>query len=298
MVSFLGLSGAEPPSGIPLQRKINPGQLRTLIEFFPIGKKLHYCPEFKTEIVFETLVVAYCVNGEFVYSGEEIDRDSEGNPAGFRPEAKGIRIPVSGLKLFQILVPDTTDLETTLDYARRALIGRGRQFIKGNNISLISKGGARGVSTVDTEVAKQFVLKDGPYADTKVVLLSPEMNTLAVTDQRKKARAKTSVPVKLTLPKGKLPGSFLIADISDGAVRIRGTDRDIEMPALNPGDEMILDIDLGEGEKHYTLKGAVFRRSAETCIVQLQGLLKNGKMGSFSALDLLELKSGLLNYGE
>ena len=43
--------------------KIDPGRIRTLIEFFPIGKKLRYYPEFNKEIVLDTLVVAYCANG-------------------------------------------------------------------------------------------------------------------------------------------------------------------------------------------------------------------------------------------
>jgi hypothetical protein len=271
--------------------------LKTLIDFFPIGKKLSYCPEFKQEIVFDTLVVAYCVNGSFVYSGESIDRDSEGYPTVFRAGETGERIPVSRLKLLQLLVPETTDHEMKLDYQRRALIGRGRQFIKGNSISLISKAGTRGISTIDTEVAKQFVLKEGPYANTKMILLTPELHTLAVTDQRKKARAKTSVPVRVSLG-GNLAGSYTIADVSDGAVRLRVRDRDTTMPAMNRGDEVILDIDLGESERHYTIKGSVFRRSAETCIIQLEGLLDDGRLSSFSPLDLLELKAGLLNYGE
>jgi hypothetical protein len=298
MVSFLGLSGREPPAASPQKKGIDPGQFKTLLEFFPIGKKLSYCPEFKEEIVFDTLIVAYCVNGYFVYSGDAIDRDSEGNPTAFRPEDKGIRIPVSGLKLLQLLVPDTTSLETTLDYQRRALIGRGRQFIKGNSITLISKAGTRGMSTVDTEVAKQFILPDGPYANTKMIFLSPVMNTLQVTDQRKKARARTSVPVRLTLPDGTVLGTFLVADISDGALRIRGIDRNTPMPTMNPGDEVILDINLVEAERHYMLKGSVFRRSSETCIIQLTGLFRDGRFGSPSALDLLELKAVLLNSGE
>ena len=151
-------------------RKFDLNKLKTLIDFFPIGKKLSYCPEYKKEIVFDTLVVAYCVNGSFVYSGESIDRDSEGFPTMFHTDENEERIPVSRIKLLQLLVPDTTELELKLDYARRALIGRGRQFIKGNSISLISKAGTRGVSTIDTEVAKNFILKDGPYANTQMIL--------------------------------------------------------------------------------------------------------------------------------
>ena len=279
-------------------QKLDLDKLKTLMDFFPIGKKLSYCPEFKKEIVFDTILVGYCVNGSFVYSGESVDRDSEGYPSMFRSGEDEERMPVARVKLFQLLVPDTTDLESKLDYQRRALIGRGRQFIKGNSISLISKAGTRGVSTVDTEVAKQVLLKDGPYANTRMILLTPELDTLLVTDQRKQARAKTCVPVRVSFLDDNLSAIYTISDMSDGAVRIRVRDRDTTMPVMNRGDEVMLDIDLGEAERRYTIKGVVFRRSADTCIITLEGLFSEGKLSAFSPLDSLALKAGLLNYGE
>lgn len=278
-------------------KKINLVQVKTLMEFFPIGKRLDYCPEFKKEIVFETFVVAYCVNGHFVYSAEAIERNPQGDPVSFQIGEDGKRIPVSDLKQFQLLVPDTSDLEMKLDYQRRALIGRGRQFNKGNYISLTSNAGAKGVSTVDTEVAKQVVLPDGPYAQTKMVLLTPELQTLAVTDQRKRVRAKTCVPVMVLLPGGKLSGPCTIVDMSDDAVRLRVRDRDTTMPVMKQGDEVTLEIDLGEAKRRYTIKGSVIRRSPETCSIVLKELFNDGKFDRFGPLDFLELKAGLLNYG-
>ena len=300
--SFLGKSlgaGEEkgPSSSAAFLSRAELDRLKTLIEFFPIGKKLRYYPEFKKEIVFDTLVVAYCVNGAYVYSGDSIERDAEGHPAAFRTGEHGAHTPVAALKLFQLLVPDTSDLEMKLDYHRRALIGRGRQFNKGNYISLISNAGGKGVSTIDTEVAKQVVLPDGPYAHSNMILLTPDLHTLSVTDQRRKSRAKTCVPVVLSLAGGRLSGPCTIVDISEGAMRIRVRDRETQMPAMQRGDELTLDIDLGEGELQCTLKASVVRRSAESCVIQLIGMIRDGRLGSFTPLDLLALKSGLLNYG-
>lgn len=300
--AFLGKSlGSEevkePSSGNATQTKIDLDRIKTLIEFFPIGKKLRYYPEFQKDIVFDTFVIAYCVNGEFVYSGEAIDRDSQGCPTAFRAGENEERMSVSDLKLFQLLVPDTSDLEMKLDYHRRALIGRKRQFNKGNYISLISNAGAKGVSTVDTEVAKQVVLPDGPYAHAKMILLTPELHSLAVTDQRGKSRTKICAPVVVSLPEGKLSGPCTIVDISKDSVRIRVRDRDTTMPVMPRGGEVILEIDLGEAKPLYTIKGSVIRSSPETCAIKLEGLLKDGRLRSFDPLDLLELKTGLLNYG-
>ncbi|MBU1691156.1 MAG: PilZ domain-containing protein [Gammaproteobacteria bacterium] len=295
--SFGSERAKEPSSGNTTQTRIDLDQIRTLIEFFPIGKKLRYYPEFQKEIVFDTFVIAYCVNGSFIYSGEAINHDSQGYPTAFRSGENEVRTPVSDLRLFQLLVPDTSDLEMKLDYQRRALIGRGRQFNKGNSISLISNAGTKGVSTVDTEVAKQVILPDGPYAQTKMVLLTPELHTLAVTDQRRKARTKICAPVAVSLPEGNLSGPCTIYDLSEDAMRIRMRDRDTTMPVMPRGSEVILDIDLGEAKRHYTIKGSVIRSSPETCAIKLEGLLKDGRLRNFDPLDLLELKTGLLNYG-
>ncbi|MBI2307201.1 MAG: hypothetical protein HYU78_07850 [Rhodocyclales bacterium] len=297
--SLLGSFGADAerqPAAASPARTVDVEQLKTLIEFFPIGKKLRYYPEFKKEIVFDTLVVAYCLNGSFAYSSEAIERDARGYPTAFRTRDGGELTPIGDLRLFQLLVPDTSDLEMTLDYFRRALIGRGRQFNKGNYISLVSNAGAKGVSTVDTEVVKQVLLSDGPYAQSKMILLTPEWNTLAVTDQRRKARAKTCAPVMVSVAGGRLSGPCTIVDMSDEAIRIRVRDRETALPEMTAGDGITLDIDLGDGERHYTIKGIVIRRSSETCVIRLEGLLRDGRLVRFEPLDLLELKAGLLNY--
>lgn len=280
------------PSAFQLAR------IRTLIEFFPIGKKLRYYPEFKQDIVFDTLVLAYCVNGNYVYSTDAIDRDAEGNPVVFRFGENGQRLPVAALKVFQLLVPDTSHLEMKLDYHRRAQIGRGKQFNKGNYISLLSNAGGKGVSTVDTEVAKQVNLPDGPYAHMNMVLLTPELSTLAVTDQRKKSRAKISVPVALHVPEVRKALSCTLVDMSEGEVRMRVREHGAFMPELQRGDGVLIEADLGEAERHYTIKGCVIRRSPETCVLQLEGQVRDGKYVAFTPLDLLELKAGLLNYGK
>jgi hypothetical protein len=297
---FFGKSvGAARPksSASSALTKIDLDRVKTLIDFFPIGKKLRYYPEFKQEIVFDTLVLAYCVNGNFVYSGEAIERDSEGYPTLFHSGESGQRTHFSALSRFQLLVPDTSDLEMKLDYDRWALIGRGRQFNIGNCISLISHSGGRGVSTVDTEVAKHVELADGPYANTTMILLTPDLHTLSVTDQRKKSRTKLSAPVTLSLVEGAFSGPCTIVDISEGDLRLRMRERGAAMPPMQRGDEVVIETELGAAERRYLIKATVIRRSAETCVIHMEGQFKDGKFLSLRLLDLLELKAGLINYG-
>ncbi len=273
------------------------GRIRTLLEFFPIGKKLRYYPEFNKDIVLDTLVVGYVVNHHFIYSMESIEADPDGMPVSFHAEDTGARIPVEAVRQFQILVPDTSDLEKKLDYQRRAQISRHGQFSPGNSISLISNAGMKGISTVDTEVAKQVLLQDGPYAQMNLVLLTPELSTLSVTDQRRKPRTRTSVPATLFVPGAEFSGGCTIVDISDAELRLRLDSGDPAMPSLHKGDPLLIDIRLGAAERHYSVKGTTIRSSSGTCVVRLDGQIRDRRLEPFAPLDLLELKAGLLNYG-
>ncbi|MDR0441548.1 MAG: PilZ domain-containing protein [Candidatus Accumulibacter sp.] len=286
--------GNNPPSAHG-RGKPDLARIGTLIEFFPIGKKLRYYPEFHQDIILDTLVVAYRVNDSFIYSMDSIETDRDRLPAFFRANDGRVRLPAAALKTFHLLVPDTSHQEMKLDYLRRAQIGRNGQFSVGNYISLISNAGMKGVSTIDTEVVRQIVLRDGPYAHMNLILLTPDFASLSVADQRKKPRAKTSVPVTLVLPAEDYTGNGTIVDVSDAQLRILLDERGVA-PAFQAGDAMILDILLGETERRHSVKGSVVRCSAETCVIELDGRIHEGRLIPFTPLDLLELKAGLLNY--
>lgn len=270
--------------------------LKSLVELFPIGKKQRYYPEYKTDIVFDTLVVAYCVNGHFLYSAAAIECDAEGHPEFFRIGQAGERIHVAKVKSFQLVVPDTSESEKKLDYERRAALGRGRQFTRGNSISLISAAPGRGVSTVDTEVSKLVVQKDGPYAPATLILLTPDFDTLVVTDQRAKARVKISVPLMLESDDGTPVNACTIVDISDEALRIHIDGNNRHLPEMLINDEVIMVINLSKAELQFKLKGKVMRSFPGIRVIKLVALLRNGKYGPFSALDHIELKAGLMNF--
>ncbi|AZP14170.1 PilZ domain-containing protein [Undibacterium parvum] len=270
--------------------------LSSLIDLFPIGKKQRYYPEYKMDIVFDTLVIAYCVNGHFLYSASAIENDAEGHPAFFRITQSGERIAFSKVKSFQLVVPDTSESEVKLDYERRAALGRGRQFAKGNSISLISAAPGRGVSTVDTEVTKLVVQKDGPYAPATLILLTPDLDTLVVTDQRAKARVKISVPLMLSSEEGPLVSACTIVDISDAALRIHIDSNHPNMPEMEINSEVVMVINLSKAELQFSVKGKVMRSFPGIRVIKLLALLKNGKYVPFSPLDHLELKAGLMNF--
>lgn len=280
------------------QNALDPDQLKLLTDYFPIGKKLCYIPEFKKEIVFETLLVAFCIDGEFIYSWESIELDPEGFPAAFILGERARRVPASKVRRFQLLLPDTSDQELKLDYQRRALIGRGRQFNKGNIISLVSSGGRRGLATMDTEVIKRIVLHDGPYAHADMVLVEPDLKSIVVTDQRGKTRADICVPVTVTVADAPLPWTCTIIDVSDDALRLRVHDGET-MEQMSKGEEVALVFDLGSAEQFYAIKGSVMRRSPGAGVIKIEAFSKGGEpFAKFGPLDRIELKALLINYGK
>lgn len=294
---WLGKKDGDPPrpASADAQYGLDAERLRTLIDFFPIGKKLQYFPEFKKDIIFETLIVGYGVNGEFVYSSEAVERDGDGHPVAFRLPA-GLHVPMANLRLFQLLVPDTSAMERQLDYVRRAEIGNRGQFVRGNYITLTSNAGTRGTSMVDTVVERHVELDSGPYAYTRLIVLTPEFNTLEVSDQRRKPRAKTNVPVMLYMRREGLSAHGVITDISDEHLRIHAAEGDVLPLNVAAGAELALALDLGDAGARYLLRGRVVRRSPDSCLIHLEGMLDEDRLKRFGPLDLLQLKAGLLNY--
>lgn len=276
---------------------ISRDKLKMLVENFPIGKRLRYSPEYQRDIVFDTIIVGYSVNDHLLYSREAVRLDEEGGLASFAFGPGKPALAADKVRKLYLVVPDTSDMERSLDYNRRAALGRAGQFVQGNAITLIGDSSQRGVPTVDTQVEKRLKLADGPYAEHRMILLDPDLATLAVTDQRKKPRQQTEIPADLYLQEGAPACRCLVADFADLTVRLRSRDGNGAMPLMQPKDEVTLVIDLGELAKTYLIRGAVFRSSANDAVIELKLLYRDGDFSPFKLMEVLELKAGLLNYG-
>lgn len=279
------------------QTGLDPAKLKLLAEFFPIGRELRYSPGAQLVVVFDTIIVAYCVNDNYIYSRNAIKTDSSGNPSAVLIGEEGTELPAEKIYQLSLLVPDTSDKEGTLDYDRRAIIGRSQQFLKGHVITLMTSAGAKGVASLTTKVAEQVTLEEGPYASSKMVLLSPDLDDLNVTDQHHKSRGKTSVPIDLHFKEGEAPYPCVLSDFSESSVGLSTSENQHTMPPLGIDDAVTIVINLGEAAKTFVIKGRVVRRSANSCVIHLEELFKGHQFSPFNLLDSLALKTGLLNYG-
>jgi hypothetical protein len=272
-------------------------QLRMLVEHFPIGRKIRYFPEFQRDIVFQTIVVAYRVNEHLIYSRDGIRCDAGGLPAAFVWDAQQRPLEPEHVTRFQLMVPDTSDMERSLDYIRRANLGRAGQFVRGNAITLIAETCQRGVPSLDTQVDGRIALKDGPYLDSQMILLRPDFETLRIADQRQKARVSSDMAARLFVKPDAPPAACVLADFSDVSLRLKPGPSHPPLPVLKANEKVVVELDFGDGIRIYRLRGVVFRSSADFCVVRLRQLWKDGQFVPIQTIDVLEIKTGLLNHG-
>ena len=118
-------SNPSPPKGREdADQALDGDRMRMLGEHFPIGRKIRYFPEFQRDIVFHTIIIAWRVNDHYIYSREAIQTDGDGTPLAFLVGEKKTRLALDKVRRLQLMVPDTTDMERSLDYIRRASLGR------------------------------------------------------------------------------------------------------------------------------------------------------------------------------
>jgi hypothetical protein len=186
-------------------------------------------------------------------------------------------------------------MERTLDYFTRAALGRGKQFAQGNFISLFAKTNERGVPTVDNTVETRALLKDGPYADTRIIALAPDFSTVAIQDQRRKQRLQTSLTVSLYRDTETTAFDCILGDFSETSLRLTAPTPEQDLPPLLPDAEVVIVIRLNELSNAFRLKGVVFRADRKLCVVQLTQVYKDGEFANLKMMDVLEIKTGLLN---
>jgi hypothetical protein len=274
-------------------QKVDGERLRMLTEHFPIGSKVRYFPDHQRDIVFCTIVIAYRIDRQFVYCRNAIRRDAGGVPAAVAMGESTVSLDRVRTDTLQLIVPDTSDMERSLDYIRRAKIGRKGQFARGNCITLIANAGPAGVPSLETQVESRFALKDGPYLDLQVVTLQPDFSTLRIVDQRKKARISSDLPVNLYLQHDGEPVACTLADFSDVSLRLQS--RAAPLPTIRANDSVFITFDLDDSGHTCGVRGSVYRATADACVVTLQHIYKDGAFVPISTLDVLEIKTSLLN---
>lgn len=268
--------------------------IHNLMRYFPIGSHLHYYPEYRKDIMMDTVLVAYSINGELVYSTKDVIF----NNGILVFNDRGSRKSYQDIASFYFVVPVVKDEENKLDYGKREELARLGGMSRGNVLSLIAKKDGSQVPVMEAEVHKRAILRDGLYANQSVALLDIDAGSLALTDQRSHLRLQTNVPVALLIPSDGEQQLFncRMKDFSDCSLRV-DVDADVigeHMPT--EGDNLIVNLRLPNRSDMISIAVNVYRVVDNSMVLMFTGRVDHGRMQPLSQIDILNVKANLLQH--
>ncbi|MBI5461067.1 MAG: PilZ domain-containing protein [Gammaproteobacteria bacterium] len=268
---------------------VDSGHACAVLQHFPIGTTVHYYPEFKKNIVLETVIIGYMVNKIPVFSAQEITCEGEGAGArlSIRHERKATR-----LTSLSIIIPAENRGIGHLDYIRREELDRVGGLTVGNNITLMAQVNQGKTPVVQTTVNKNTKVKDSPYADVLVAILDIDVTSLLLADQRAQARLQVQLPVQIQL-ENEAPLPCTMADFSERSVRLRAGEDG--WPAdIVAGGHLSLVFRLPGRDSDTVLRGEIYRVDYIDLVLMLEEIQRDGRFRRLEVIDVLETKAKLL----
>lgn len=272
--------------------------LGRVLQHFPVGGRVQFYPEYRKEILLDSVVIAYVINGEFIYSFVDLQCDAKSG--SFSLEERGTRKLFSKIKSFNIVVPVHTQSEAKLDYIRREELLKVGGLVPGNTITLMAEQQGGQVPVLETVVQKRAVIKDGFYANQTVALLEVDAESLLLTDQRAHMRLQTNIPAQLqVMRRGEYKNlNATMVDFSDISLRLViafEPDSEVKMRA---SDDLIISFNLPGRSEQISLLGNVFRIEGDAVVVMLKGMVEKGQTARLGQIDVLKIKAHLLQHGK
>lgn len=274
-----------------------------VMQHFPVGAKVQYYPEYRKEIVLESVVIAYIINGEQIYSANGLSCDEKSGGLTF--EEQGVRKSYSKIKGFNIIVPVFTQSEAKLDYVRREELLKIGGLVAGNNITLMAEQQNGQVPVIDTTVKKRTVLKEGYYANQTVALLEVDAESLLLTDQRVHLRLSTNIPARVRVTRRNEYRDLVatMLDFSDTSLRLEiagevNPDSGVEPLKLRESDDLIISFNLPGRSEQISLLGDIFRIEGDAVVVMLKGMVEKGQVARLGQIEILKIKANLLQHGQ
>lgn len=289
MRSFFSKSGS---SSAQSREPLDIARVGSVFKHFPFGTVVRYYPEFKKNIVLESVILGYLLDKSWFFAAQEVVIENEGNAARLLvgPQRAALR-PTT----MSIVIPAQSRGVEQLDYERREELERTGGLAKGNNITLIGQPRNGKTAIIETMVRKKSAVPDGLYAKTPVVLLDVNIGSLQLTDQRAHMRLQTWVPAQVSCSDDAFTTCTMV-DFSDLSVRLT-----IGVPwddAFKAGCVVTLSLQLPGRNGGVVLRGEVFRRDESDLVVTLDAMRRDGQFQRIEVIDVLELKARLLQLPE
>ena len=257
-----------------------------VLQHFPIGTTVRYYPEFKKNIVLESVIIGYMVNNLPVFSMQEITCEGDAMRWLIKQEKMAARLTSLG-----IIIPAENRGVGHLDYVRREELERTGGLTIGNNITLMAQVTQGKTPLIHTTVDKITRVMAGPFADTPIAVLDADVTSLLLTDQRANLRLKVQVPSLITI-ENEAPLNCIMADFSDRSVRLRG---EAGWPAaIAAGRCLSLTFRLPGRDSDTVLRGEIYRVDYNDLVLVLEEIQRDTQFRRMEVIDVLEIKSKLL----
>ncbi|MBI5016581.1 MAG: PilZ domain-containing protein [Deltaproteobacteria bacterium] len=291
---------APPPEPPPAW---SPSAVAELLRQFPVGSRVLYYPELKRELRLESIVLACSLNNRHVvYSPQELTLRKNGGEPELCLVQGAERAPLAEIRSFHLLIPHQNRLE--IDYRpqdRDEAPSRFTQstindFERHSVITLVSYSPYGRVPHLQTLVKGTSVLTTGYYANQKVVVLDPLPHGLSYLDKRRHQRVRTSIPVTLRSGADGPTHTCTLDDFSERFLRLRTAPPSASDQPLTVGCRVAIRLDLSPHGRSFLLQGSIFRQAGGALVVELQGILRDGRFDALHLVDELDLKASLLQH--
>lgn len=269
-------------------------KLHEINSYYPIGARVHYYPEFHENVVLDSILIAYLVNGNIFYSDSEISWKESGKRKILVFTTEGKREQFDSVDEFQFVIPASGGSEEKLDYFSREALGRNSGLSRGNNITIIADNRGSRLPIIQTTVSRRTLVKEGFYANQEVVLLDVDTDSFLLADQRSSYRLNTNLAVSVRVRENPDVLHCTLVDFAEHSIRITFSEDEPLAAFITTDKTITLNLILPEQEKSFTLRGHVFRRGQGHAVVTLDMIEKDGTFSKMDTIDSLEVKTLLL----
>lgn len=267
-----------------------------LMGHFPVGAKLRYYPEYRQELVLDSLVIAYAINDALVFSTLNLNCDSASAALSFDDQGKPFSF--KRITAFKIIVPVFNQSEAKLDYARREELLKVGGLVKGNTITLMAENQNGQVPVLETMVEKRAILKDGVYANQTVAFLDVDADSLMLSDQRALLRLRTHLPATVQISRRGETALIngVMVDFSDRSLRLQVDEEFTDQALPKARDRVVVSFNMPGQSTQVSLVGEVYRVEGKALVITLNGFVAQGQIVALGQIEILKIKANLLQH--
>lgn len=309
MKKFLGFKETKPKEQDreTNRRGFSMKSVCNILQHFKISDRLKYFPEYRKDIIIDSLVVAYALNDYLVYSNKDLQYFEENGQKKIRVIQHGNKTVIDRVSSFQLLVPYIERKE--IDFKKNNHLDNSttemqekiaRDFIPGNSITLFIRTlNVHGIPHLDTTVRKRVVLDDGIYATKPLVMLDPVLESFECIDFRRSNRINTNIPCLISLGKNQENHKCLIQDFSERFIRIELPEKSNKaLKSMQKETKVFLKVLMDQNDSDLIFKGVIFRIRKNFIVISLENIMKSGRFQPIDQLDEIYIKSTMLSHDE